>query len=119
MEKENKGLWMRDPEIEGGKYLVVRRDGSIFDEPNFVLGPKDPAAPAAMRAYADECQRIMDAGNDNFNSLYIQQCRELADIMEQYRIMRGEGDPGKGPHRKDHPQVIHQMLNPGERILAP
>lgn len=33
---------------EDGKFLVVRRDGTVFKGPHFVLGPRDPAAPAAL-----------------------------------------------------------------------
>lgn len=119
MEKRDIGLWMLDKEMEGGKYIVLRRDGTVFSEPNFVLGPRDPAAPAAMRAYADECQKLMDSGNTNFNQQYIDECRNLASMMEQHQAIYGLGDPGKGPHRKDHPKVIEQMLNPQKQILAP
>ncbi|HXI43902.1 MAG TPA: hypothetical protein VNH83_28225 [Bryobacteraceae bacterium] len=45
MRKPNAGLWRKNPETPEGKYLVKRRDGSVVDWPNFVLGAKDPAAP--------------------------------------------------------------------------
>jgi hypothetical protein len=38
MDKTDKGLWLYDKAIPGGKYLVLRRDGTVFPEPNFVLG---------------------------------------------------------------------------------
>ncbi len=118
-EKEDKGLWTNDPEIKGGKYLVLCRDGTVFPEPNFVLGARDPAAPYALRAYATECEQLVAAGNANFNIQYIKEIWDLAARMKKVRAELGEGDPGKGPHRKDNPAVIEQMLNPDKRILAP
>ena len=35
-------------EFSEGKFLVVRRDGSIPHWPHFVLGARDPAAPGVM-----------------------------------------------------------------------
>lgn len=112
--KRDTGLWMNDPLIPGGKYLIMRRDGTVFPEPNFVLGARDPAAPIALRAYADACEKL-GVGNPQ----YVKEVRELADRMEEIRSVRGNGDPGKGPHRIDHPLVIEQMLRPDRRILAP
>lgn len=51
-------LWRKSPETPEGKYLVKRRDGTIPEWPNFVLGAKDPAAPAALRAYADSAREL-------------------------------------------------------------
>jgi len=113
-EKGDRGLWCYDPTIRGGKYLVLRRDGTVFPEPNFVLGARDPASPATMRFYAQECERL-GVGNE----LYRQQCDVLADHMDKARAQRGDGDAGKGPHRIDHPAVIRQMMNPDEQTLAP
>lgn len=61
-----------------GKYNVTRRsDGTKPDWPWFVLGAKDPAAPAALRVYATECVR-------------------LADEFEAYLKEHGEGNPNAG-----------------------
>lgn len=47
------GLWRKNPETPEGKYLIKRRDGTVPEWPSLVLGAKDPAAPAAINAYAD------------------------------------------------------------------
>lgn len=113
--KPERGLWIFDKRVPpGGKYLVLRRDGTVFPEPNFVLGARDFAAPGAMRFYAAECERMGVA-----NPEYQEDCRRLASWMENVRRESGEGDAGKGPHRIDHPKVIAQACNPGKRILAP
>lgn len=120
-EKPNSGLWRYEKEIQGGKYLVLRRDGTVFDEPNFVLGKKDPATPKALRAYAEECQRIMleDGDNSRFNVEYIADVLKLAVEIEKFQETAKEsGDPGKGQHRKDNPRVIEQIMNPDRIILA-
>lgn len=101
------GLWRDNPETPEGKYLVKRRDGTVVDWPNFVLGAKDPAAPAALRAYAE-------AGEANgFNAQFVAGVRWLADSFEQYRLSHGEGDPDRGRHRKDDPQTIEEMRGGG------
>lgn len=118
--KPNWGLWRYREDTPEGKYVVLRRDGTVFPGPNFVLGYRDRAAPAALRAYAAECQLLLEAGDDNYNEQYIQDCLRLADDME--RATRNDprpGDPGKGKHREDHPLVLEQMRNPGVAILAP
>lgn len=113
-DKPDKGLWMFDKEITGGKYIVLRRDGTVFGEPNFVLGPRDPAAPDTMRYYAQLC-KVHNVGNPQ----YRMDCVRLADAMDAERERLGAGDAGKGPHRLDHPKVVAQMLQPSRRILAP
>ena len=50
-------LWVNDPETPEGKYLVKRRDGTVPAWPHFVLAASDPAAPAALRAYAAAGER--------------------------------------------------------------
>lgn len=47
-EKPLTGLWRRNPETPEGKYLVKRRDGSVVEWPNLVMGAKDPAAPGSQ-----------------------------------------------------------------------
>jgi hypothetical protein len=103
---ENKpasGLWRRNSETPEGKYLVKRRDGTVPEWPSFVLGAKDPAAPIALRAYA-EAGLVL-----GWNSQYIDDLFALAHEFENYRITHGEGDPDRGRHRKDDPATIAEM----------
>lgn len=86
-----------------GKFLVVRRDGSIPAWPHFVMGGRDPAVPHALRAYADK------AGELGMDPEYVVSVRELADDFEKYRKWEGEGDADAPPHRKDDPKVIRAM----------
>ena len=44
-------IWDKTEEFKEGKFLVVRRDGSVPHWPHFVLGARDPGAPTALRAY--------------------------------------------------------------------
>jgi hypothetical protein len=103
MEKPPAGLWRRDPQTPEGKYLVKRRDGTIPEWPSFVLGARDPAAPVALRAYADECRRL------GMNEKYCEDIIRLAFEFIQYRLQYGDGDPDRGRHRKDDPQTIAEM----------
>lgn len=96
-------LWRRDPSTPEGKYLVKRRDGTIPEWPNLVIGAKDPAAPAAIRAYADEAERL------GMNAQYVADMRWLAEEFECYRLQHGEGDPDRGKHRVDDPATIAEM----------
>jgi len=98
------GLWRDDPETPEGKYLVKRRDGTVVEWPHFVLGARDPCAPAALRAYADSAlARVMTHG-------YADAVRRLADEFERYRKEHGDGDPDRGRHRKDDPATVAEML---------
>lgn len=96
------GLW-RKHGIAGGKYLVQRRDGTVPDWPYFVLGARDPAAPAALRAYADEAERR------GYDARYVADVREMANEFERYRLSEGSGDPDAKPHRKDDPATVARM----------
>lgn len=97
------GLWRDDPNTPEGKYLVKRRDGSIVEWPNFTIGAKDPAAPAALRAYAKAAiEHGMTQG-------YANSVARLADEFETYRKVNGDGDPDKGRHRPDDPKTIAEM----------
>lgn len=97
------GLWRNNPDTPEGKYLVKRRDGTVVEWPNFVIGARDPAAPAALRAYAVAAKRLgMSAG-------YTDDILRLADEFEAYRAAYGEGDPDRGKHRKDDPTTIAEM----------
>lgn len=103
MDKPNSGLWVNNPETPEGKYLVKRRDGSIPEWPHFVLGARDPCAPAALRAYADAAEQI------SMNPEFVADVRELAFKFEEYRRAYGSGDPDKGRHRKDDPETVALM----------
>lgn len=108
--KESKpltGLWRDNPETPEGKYLVKRRDGSVVEWPNFVIGAKDPAAPDALRAYA---QAAEDRG---MNPGYVAGVRRLASDFEAYRRLHGDGDPDRGRHRKDDPATLNEMRGGG------
>lgn len=101
------GLWRDNPETPEGKYLVKRRDGSVVEWPNFVIGAKDPAAPAALRAYA---QAAFDLG---MNAGYTRGVMDLANRFEEYRRLHGEGDPDRGKHREDDAATIKEMRGGG------
>jgi hypothetical protein len=97
------GLFRDQPDTPEGKYLVKRRDGTVVEWPAFVLGARDPIAAVALRAYADEAERL------GHNAGWVAAVRRLADEFDQYRIEHGDGDPEKGPHRKDDPATIAEM----------
>ena len=97
------GLWRKNPETPEGKYLVKRRDGTVPEWPSFVVGAKDPAAPAALRAYASEGEKL------GFDAGYCRDVRNLAHEFERYRVVNGNGDPDRGRHRKDDPATIAEM----------
>jgi hypothetical protein len=102
-EKPITGLWRKNPETPEGKYLVQRRDGTVPEWPSFVLGAKDPAAPAALRAYATAAELAgLDPG-------YCRDVRNLAREFEIYRERQGTGDPDRGRHRTDDPSIIEKM----------
>jgi hypothetical protein len=103
MEKPISGLWRNNPETPEGKYLVKRRDGSVVEWPNFTLGAKDPASPAALLAYADKAEQL------DMNSEYVADIRRLASEFEAYRLAHGEGDPDRGKHRTDDPATVAEM----------
>lgn len=95
------GLWRKSG--IGPKYLVTRRDGTVPPWSWFVLGSRDPAAPVALRAYADECERL---GED---PQYVSDVRELATEFESELAALGKGDASAPPHRKDDPETIAKM----------
>lgn len=103
------GLW--------NKFLVMRRDGSVPEWPYFVIGARDPAAPAALTAYAHEAQRL------GMDPEYAKDLVRLADEFDRWREAAGEGDPDAPPHRVDDPEIIarwrtgtvgHRGGEPGE-----
>jgi len=97
------GLWRDNPVTPEGKYLVKRRDGTVPEWPNFTLGAKDPCAPAALRAYAEEAARL------GLDIAYAMAVERLADEWDVYRAKHGEGDPDKGRHRQDDPATVAEM----------
>ena len=97
------GLWRDNPATPEGKYLVKRRGGTIPEWPHFTLGAKDPCAPAALRAYAQEADRI------GLDPAYALSVLNLATEWEEYRDAHGLGDPDRGRHRQDDPAIIAEM----------
>lgn len=97
-------LIRNDPKTPEGKYLVKRRDGTVVEWPSFTLGARDPAAPAALRAYADAAEKHGVCSSD-----FCVAIRKLAIEFEEYRKANGDGDPGYGLHRKDDPATIAEM----------
>jgi hypothetical protein len=85
-------LWRNTEGTREGKFLVLRRDGTVPEWPYLVIGAKDPAAPAALRAYAHAAERL------GFDPVYIADIRTLADEFEQYRLEHGSGDPDAPRH---------------------
>lgn len=100
-------LWKNNPETRGGKYLVTRRDGTNPTWPHFVLGARDPASPAALRAYADAAEKI---GEPMFDPAFIADIRAMVFEFEEYAKNHGEGDPSAPRHRKDDPETVAKML---------
>jgi hypothetical protein len=85
------------------KFLVQRRDGTVPDWPYLVIGARDPAAPAALRAYADEAAEV------GMSAEYRADIRRLADSFEEYMSEHGQGDPDAPAHRPDDPAVVAQI----------
>jgi hypothetical protein len=100
-----KQLYRHDPEGDGlGKYLVMRRDGTVVEWSSFVLGARDKHAKKALLAYADSIEEDPDCHPDLPASI-----RRLADEFEEERKRLGPGDPTRGKHRKDNPLVLLLM----------
>jgi hypothetical protein len=91
-----------------GKYLVLRRDGTVPEWPSFVLGARDKHAEVALRAYAASIATDLDCEPTLPESI-----RRLADEFAAYRRAHGDGDPTRGLHRKDLP-IILAMLAMGQ-----
>ena len=98
------GLFRDSDKTPEGKYLVKRRDGTVVEWPSFVLGARDPHAAVALRAYADSIEKDPDVHPD-----FPARLRRLADDFDAYRIVHGNGDPTRGPHRKDDPATVAEM----------
>lgn len=98
------GLVRDNPKTPEGKYLVKRRDGTVVEWPSFVLGARDPMVPWTLRFYG-----LLGFLMGHFTWGFLKASWRLARIMRQYRREHGDGDPGKGIHRKDDPATIAEM----------
>jgi hypothetical protein len=96
-------IWAMTEEFKEGKYLVVRRDGTIPVWPHFVLSARDPAAPEALRAYANRCASL------RLDPDYRDSVWDLAREFETYGRSHSAGDPDAPPHRVDNSFVISCM----------
>lgn len=96
------GIWQINDERKD-KYLVLRRDNTMPDWPWLVLGAADPAVPHAIRALADESQRL------GMDDEYVADLRRLADKFVRWRLSHATGDPDAPPHRVDDPSVIARL----------
>lgn len=105
-------IWAKTKEWCEGKFLVLRRDGSVPHWPHFVLGARDPAAPFALRAYARAAENL------GFDAAYVASLYELAEDFDTYRVQHGMGDPDAGPHRVDDPNVLLAMRGSAASIWA-
>lgn len=105
-------LWQKtNGDHKEGKYLVVRRDGTIPAWPAFICGGNDPASAAGLRGYADEAERL------GYESEYVASVRELADDFDtRARAVAGKVkvDPEAPPHRKDNPAIVAMMRGQGD-----
>lgn len=100
-------LFRNTPGCEGGKFLVVRRDGTVPDWPYFVLGARDPAAWETLLAYADTAEHY------GLDPEYVADIRKLSVEFENYLKANGRGDPDAPKHRTDDPDVVSRMTPPG------
>lgn len=97
------GLHRTDPRTPEGKYLVLRRDKTVPPWPHFILAASDPAAPFAIRCYADKAEQL------GMDQRYVHDLRVLADDFEEWRRNNTTGDPDAPGHRVDDPWVIEMM----------
>lgn len=108
-------IWAKTREFMEGKFLVVRRDATVPAWPHFVLGARDPHAPAALIAYAASL-----ASKPDHDIEYVQSILELAEDFKRYRANHGDGDPEAAPHRKDDAAVLKAMRgNPSTISVRP
>lgn len=96
-------LWRNTEGTREGKYLVLRRDGTVPQWPYFVMAASDPAVPAALLAYADACEQL------GMDPEYVNDLRHLVDDFIAYREEHGAGDPDAPRHREDDPATIERM----------
>lgn len=96
-------LWRNTDGTREGKYLVTRRDGTTPEWPYFVIGAADPAAPAALLAYA------LAARENGMDPEYVTDLHDLALAFNKWRKEHGAGDPDAPRHREDDPATIEKM----------
>jgi len=97
------GLFSDSPETPEGKYLVLRRDGTVPPWPSFVLGAGDKAADWTLWFYSWMAWWFGMAKG------YRQAVARRAKKFTDWRKQNGEGDPDAGRHRIDDPWVISKM----------
>lgn len=99
------GLFINNPDTSEGKYMLVRRDGTIVTKPFFAFLASDETAPSAIRAAADKARKL------KWDTEYTDDLYELADSFEQWLEDNPElvGDPTSPPHREDNPVIIEKM----------
>jgi hypothetical protein len=97
-------LWRNNPETREGKYpIVLRRDGTPLESRYFDIALKDPAAEAALYAYAQSAEE------HGMDPAYVQDVRDLASecIFERRTsILTNPADPDSPPHREDDPAIL-------------
>jgi hypothetical protein len=104
------GLVRDNPKTPEGKYLILRRDGSVVEFPVFVLGARDPYAAKALRYYADLLQEEVDKQNYNIHHKYPKAIKKWADVFDDYRKEHGESKPcSDKSDRVDCPLIIALM----------
>jgi hypothetical protein len=96
-------LWKNIEGTREGKYLVLRRDGTIPEWPYLVLGAADPATPAAIRELAHTSAIL------GMDPEYVSDLMKLADEFEAWRQANKAGDPDAPKHRTDDPAIIEKM----------
>lgn len=116
-----KGLTRDNPATPEGKYLVKRRDGTVVEWPCFVLGARDPFAEIALIAYYNAVWARIHANNalvmagqpvdpkTEVTAEFANAIKRLAETFAKYREEHGQGDPGRGKHRKDDPATVEEM----------
>lgn len=92
------------------KFLVLRRDNTVPEWPYLVMGGRDPAAPAALRAYAATARQL------GMDPELCDDIEGLSDDFDAYRAEHGDGDPDAPPHRPDDPAVVSRFVRGSERL---
>jgi len=97
--------------VAGGKFLVLRRDGSVPDWTWFVLGAADRHASEALKAYSHAAREPMCS---KAQYEYADHVYKTAQEFEQERrdreaAGRKKDDPEAPPHRVDDPLVLALM----------